>query len=202
MDKPNILIDPLPSTLIVDGREFSIETGFRTGILFEQLTLDSTISSGDKVINALNLYFLDEWPEDKEAAIDAILWFYSCGAHETKQEQQEEGESKKAVKKAKPEQRIYDYDVDAGLIYAAFLQQYRIDLTKDDLHWWQFIALFNALSSDCELCRIMGYRAADPSKIKNSAERSRIARLKAKYALPCNLSKEQKVAMAGAAFRG
>ena len=48
----------------------------------------------------------------------------------------------------------------------------------------------------------MGYRATDTSKIENKKERERIVRLKQIYALPQNLSFEDKVAMAGAAFGG
>lgn len=200
MDKPNILIDPLPSTINVGGRGFPIETDFRTSILFEQLTLDPTLSNSEKVYNTLNLFFLGEWPEDKLAAIDGILWFYSCGAYERREEDAEKSEQEQVRKR--PEQPIYDYDVDAGRIYAAFMQQYRIDLSETNLHWWKFRALFDSLSPDCEICRIMSYRSADLSKIKNREERSRIAKLKAKYALKCNLTVEQKVEMAGAAFRG
>ena len=70
------------------------------------------------------------------------------------------------------------------------------------LHWWKFIALFGGLSEQAEIVKVMGYRATDLSKIKNKNERNRIARLKAIYSLPDLLSREEKIARAGAIFGG
>jgi len=39
-----------------------------------------------------------------------------------------------------------DWLIDSEYIYAAFLQQYRIDLIKTDLHWHDFLALFYGLT--------------------------------------------------------
>ena len=201
MDKPNILIDALPETVTVNGREFSFRTGFRYGIMFELLMLDPEVDGQQKTLDALNLFF-EEIPDDAEAAVDAILWFYACGdeskvkkAKETDDKQSEQQPQRKA-------QRYYDYNVDAGLIYAAFLDQYGIDLADSDLHWWKFRALFDGLKSENEFCKIVGYRAVDLSKIKNKAERKRLAILKNKHALPSLLSEEEKIAMAGNAFAG
>ena len=38
-----------------------------------------------------------------------------------------------------------DWLIDSEYIWAAFIQQYGIDLLKEDLHWHSFLALFNAL---------------------------------------------------------
>jgi hypothetical protein len=192
----NILIDALPDALVVDGRVFPISTSFRTGILFEQLIIDSQISDKEKLQETFRLFFIDDLPRNIEEATEAVLWFYRCGL------EAKEKKGKKNDKNPSFTKRIYDYDIDAPLIYAAFVQQYGIDLSEDDLHWWKFSALFKGLDEECEISKIMGYRGADLSQIKNRAERKRYASLQAKYALPSMLSSEEKVMAAGAVFGG
>lgn len=202
MGKPNILIDALPETVTINGRDFSFRTDFRYGILFEQLIQDPAVEDKQKIIDALNLFY-DELPNDLEAAVDTILWFYVCGDDEKVKNSKKKEEQVPAQQQVhKKATRYYDYDADAPIIYAAFLDQYGIDLADSDLHWWKFRALFDGLRSENEFCKIVGYRSVDLSKIKNKAERKRLAILKNKYALPSLLSEEEKIAMAGNVFSG
>lgn len=193
----NMLLDTLPETVTVDGKEFFIDSDFRTTIIFEKIILDDTISSREKVEDAIELYFIDKVPHGYKEALNAVLDFYRCG----------EPQSKKSVKKngdieLKPKM-IYSYEYDAKYIYGAFLEQYGIDLCDIEyLHWWKFQALFQSLKSNTRIVEIMGYRATDLNEIKNKDERKRIARMKQIYDLPTNLTREEKIAMAGAAFGG
>ena len=78
-----------------------------------------------------------------------------------------------------------------------------IDLNDIEyLHWWKFHALFRGLPSSAKIVEIMGYRGTDLGRIKSKSEQERIARMKEIYALPQELSFEDKVAMAGMAFGG
>ena len=200
MQTANILIDPLPLAIQVSGRDLPIETDFRTGILFEQLVESNEVPQEEKIAYAVNLYFPGRFPSnamEQIQAVDGMLWFYSCGDEEraTKQDQQQNSTS--------IARRIYDYDIDAPLIYSAFLAQYNIDLQDIQyLHWWKFIAMFRGLAQHHKIVEIMGYRAMNIAKIKNRAEREHYAALQAKYALPDNRSAEEKAAAAGALFGG
>lgn len=52
-----------------------------------------------------------------------------------------------------------DYELDADLIYAAFLGQYGIDLIDvEELHWHKFLALLKGLNEATKLREVMGYR--------------------------------------------
>lgn len=54
---------------------------------------------------------------------------------------------------------VIDYELDAELIYAAFLGQYGIDLTEvEELHWHKFLALLKGLNESTRLREVMGYR--------------------------------------------
>lgn len=189
----NILIDLLPVSVQIDGKDYQINSDFRTGILFELLIQDKNVNDIDKISNMLELYY-PIIPDNIEEAIDQALLFYRCGAT---QNQDRDNKNQKIPP------RIYDFDFDANLIYSAFLSQYGMDLQDIEyLHWWKFIALFGGLSEQAEIVKVMGYRATDLSKIKNKNERNRIARLKAIYSLPDLLSREEKIARAGAIFGG
>lgn len=185
-----LLTDDLPDTVKIAGKEVPINTDFRNGIQFERLILDGAIEDAVKVNTALELYFGDYAKiRDREAAIEAALWFYSCGRYPPDE-----------TKGQKSHKRCYDYAADARLIYAAFLDQYHFDLQTSELHWWQFCAMLAGLKSDAEFSKVIGYRAIDVNKIKNQEERARYRRLQALYALPDNRTHEEKVASAGAAF--
>ena len=193
----NILLDDLPETVFVDGEEFFVDTDFRTFIIFEKILTEDD-DDRDKVENVLSLFFIEDRPKNVGAAINAVIDLYRCGE-----------EPKKAPAKRKngnvemKQKLIYDYEHDAPYIYGAFMSQYGIDLNDIEyLHWWKFQALFRSLEDHNKIVEIMSIRNTDLSKIKDSKERSRIARLQSIYALPQHLTREEKIAMAGAAFGG
>ena len=201
MSQFNIMIDALPLSVELGGRDFPISADFRTSILFEQLMQDTGVSKNEKITTALALYFPDGVPVAlmPEACME-ITNFYCCGNVD---DVAEEGARQQKALGGKRLKRIYDYDYDAPYIYAAFLDQYGIDLQDIKfLHWWKFHALFLGLKEDNEICKIMSYRAIDLGEIKNRAERKRYAILQAKYRLPDTRTLEEKQASVGAMFGG
>lgn len=187
-----VLIDGLPQSLKVGGKEFEIDVDFRLWLLLDELLFDKEIKENERAGFAKLLVFGDENINISQA-FEQILWFYSCGEQQQKQRKREN----KGIK-----EKAYDYRADWGLIYAAFLQAYNIDLTKKEtgLHWWQFRALFNALPEDCNFVKIMGYRTMDLSKISNKGQRQAYMRLKEIYRLGNGMTTEEKAANAGALF--
>lgn len=197
----NLLTGSLPVSANIHGREFPISTDFRALIELEKLILDGKQDKRTRITRIMRTMYPEAVPADIEVAFDEVLFIYSCGNPPVK--------NAKADKKKKngeidiKEKMIYDYEFDAPYIYGAFLSQYGIDLQDVDyLHWWKFQALFKSLPSTQKIVEIMGYRATDTSKIKDAKERARIIRLQQVYALPNNMTPEEKVAMAGAAFSG
>lgn len=74
----NMLIDYLPETVEIEGVEYEIESNFRTFILFEMLMQDSELSDSEKAMQGLKLAY-PVIPDNLEAAVDELLWFYACG---------------------------------------------------------------------------------------------------------------------------
>ena len=186
-----MLLEPLPGTLQVDGRAVPIRPDYREWMRFELLMQEPDVPYAWRSEAAIKLIYREP-VTDIPAALEQILWFYACGQPKRKRQ-------RKGAQAAIPK-RIYDLEIDAPLVYAAFLSQYGIDLCDTKLHWWKFRALFDGLSEDQQLCKVMGYRAVDISKIKSKEEKQRLQKLQALYRLPSAMSTEDKIAAAGSIF--
>ena len=174
----NLLVDKLPT----EYEGLKINTNFRSFILFELLMQDNKITTKDKILMSVRLFF-KEPPKDVKKAIEGILWFYRCG--EDEKVGKGSGETTK--------KQIYSYEYDAKYIYSAFLSQYGLDLNEVDyLHWFKFKALFEGLNEENKICEIMSYRAIDLSKIKDKEERKKYRKLQRQWLLPDNRTKEEK----------
>lgn len=166
----NILTDSLPKTVEICGKEYPINSDFRAAVEFEIL-IQSDASPKKKTRGAIRIFFGGNPPPFPEnVLVDAVINFYAgVGA-----------DSDDRPKKNR--KRIYSFAQDGDYIAAAFRSQYGIDLlTVPYMHWYEFRALFKGLEESCEIVKIMGYRAAELSKIKYKPERERIARLQEIY---------------------
>lgn len=201
----NILLDNLPEYITVGGEKYFADTDFRTMIIFEKIIRDQSIDNARRVRDVIDLILTDKQPVEIDLAIDEILYLYSCGDNSKGSIRPNKNISKRRPMNGDVELKpklIYDYEHDAPYIYAAFLSQYCIDLNEIPfLHWWKFQALFRSLDDNCKISQIMGYRAVDIGKVTDKKEKDRIARLKRIYALEDEYTFEDKVAMAGMAFR-
>lgn len=182
-----MIIDALPSEVVLSGVRVPVRTNFRVWMQIEQLFSDQEVTSKERVLGALDLCYVHaDQLTDIEEAMNGLLWFYRCG----------QPRDKRLERKAQAVgiKRIYDYDQDAELFYAGFMEQYHIDLTSCELHWWQFKALFHGLNDDVLLIKVMGYRNMSLSDLDGKT-RQRIAQLQAQYRLRNGLSEEEKEAM-------
>lgn len=189
----NILTDKLPTFIEVDDVRIPINCDFRTSILFEQLMFDNDIRESKKVELAIALYFDNEIisayfnKNNIKEIIEGMLNFYRCGKEETKRSDS----SKSDEGYDEESERIYDFEYDSFYIYAAFIEKYNIDLQKNNLHWWQFKALFNALT-DCKFMQIIEYRSVDLSSIKDAEQKKFYKKMKKLYKLPLSKSEQEK----------
>ena len=175
----SILTETLPDHLVVSGKKCKIKTDFKTWLKFSEI-ISGNEAETEKTLEILTLIFV-ELPPNLHDAFVAMGEFY---VGEQRKGKGGEGKSK----------AVYDFEFDAGLIYAAFLQQYGIDLCETDMHWWKFRALFNGLSEDTRMAQVMQYRSVDLSKIKDNEMRMQYMKLKSAYRLPEKRSEAQKEA--------
>lgn len=155
----NIITQEAPETVVINGICYPINWDFRIGIAFDSVR-DSDIPDGYKLLKMLRLYY-PHIPSNIPSAVEKIKWFYRCG--EEDEESKDEKKTKRYVRKTSNEP-AYSLSQDAAYIYAAFLEQYGIDLAAiDSLHWWKFMALFESLGEDTKMSKIMYYRKANTS---------------------------------------
>lgn len=198
-DKRCILLDELPMTVTVHGEDYDIDSDFRAGILFEQLIRDHSVDKSFQMATALRLYYGDNIPPDKNEAYRALLIFYLRG-NEIPEKRES---SARGAERKRRMNRIYDFEVDASLFFAAFYAQYHIDLNEIEyLHWWKFMALFEGLDRSCELHRVISIRSTDVGTIDNPREKQRILSLQERYRIDAGLTVEDKAAIAGSVFGG
>lgn len=179
----------LPHTFKFDNDEYEVRTSFRNWIKLSLLYDDKTLSEEDKIPVALQLVFQDvnklseAIKENKINLVDvfkAINKFFNCGS-ENKEE-------------SKNNDKYFDFKQDWDYIYSAFMQQYKIDLNEEKLHWFKFMSLFKGLSSETEFLKIVGYRSVDLNKVPKE-QRKFYRKMKEKYALIDEYSVKEEVCL-------
>lgn len=188
----NIILDRLPESVEVRGKEYKIYSDFRTSILFETMMRSRELRPHEKIRQMLQIYY-PAIPPDREEAVKKILWFYA-GGKETKQKKEEKNRTRKSFRK---NQTAYSFEQDAPYIYAAFRKEYRINLQKiknEELHWWEFLALFDSLPDDSKIMKIMYWRTCSTSGLPRK-EVERLNELKERYKLVDEESIEEKISL-------
>jgi hypothetical protein len=180
-----ILTEPLPDGIEVDGERYAVYTDYCDWIKFEKLLEDDEPTETEKATLMLDWY-IDAPPPALDAAIKGLVWFFRCGV-----DIEDGGQGKQSA-------RVYDYEQDAQLIYAAFRQAYNIDLSNG-LHWWVFRACLNGMPDVTRLAQIMGIRGTDTSAM-SQRERKHYEKLKSLCALKGNTPKPKTLADRDAAF--
>lgn len=155
----DLLTNDLPVSVRVGGKEYPISWDFRTGIKLDGI-LRSDLEEADKLEQMLCLYYgRDHIPPDIYQAIDKIIWFYRCG--DLPDDEEEEKKKRRYIRRKSKEPACV-LTQDAPYVYAAFMDQYGIDLTSiESMHWWKFMALFESMGDGTKMSKIMYYRKAN-----------------------------------------
>lgn len=139
----------LPNTVSVGGRDFSIYTDFRLWMKFEIEV--SRLRRGETI--DVKYLFKNEHPEH-------------CDLRELFQFSRPQSPLPRSITHSNV--IAMDYELDADLIYSAFLGQYGIDLLEvKELHWHKFLALLRGLNESTRLREVMGYRCYEKNTSKN-----------------------------------
>lgn len=140
----------LPDCIDVDGKFFYIRTDFRVWLNFSRI-----INTKNAVVDDVDFIYQNEVPpvERKKEAFEKLLEFFQPKAPLPRSI----GESSVG--------KVLDYEIDADLIYAAFYEQYGIDLLATDehghavyMHWHRFLSLLSGLHNT-KLNEVMSWRS-------------------------------------------
>lgn len=173
----NMLTEKLPTKY----KGYHINTDFKCGIKISLALDDWQLGDEERVLTALSLLYGEGIPDDMNVALDGLRWFLTCGKEADKASYSDidDVDSAKESVNVKGDDISFDFEVDASNIYAAFLKNYNIDLTKTDMHWFQFIALFSNLKNT-SLNDMMYYRTLDLSQYKGE-QKAEMKALKERY---------------------
>ncbi|MBR1722451.1 MAG: hypothetical protein IJ727_08255 [Treponema sp.] len=163
-----------PETVRVDGAFFAVKTDFRYWIRFSQMLKEKHPFSD------YDFLYQSEIPEDRAAGFNALTEFFLDKKELPK------------VRNGSDGTRAFDYGLDAGLIFAAFYELYRIDLTEARLHWHKFRALMDGLHGT-KFNEVMGYRLYNPNE--KTDYKKAMMELQEMWELPEELTEEEQKAI-------
>lgn len=152
----------------VGNELFKVKTSYKYWLTFLDM-----LEEGNHIYTDFDFVYDCEPPEDREEGLRALIRFANPESPLPRAEGGE-AESKKVV----------DYDIDAPYIFAAFMEQYGIDLIEaNDLHFHKFLALLQGLH-DTKLSEIIGFRCYE-CKAKEKGEYEKfMLRMQSAWELP------------------
>lgn len=135
----------LPQAIKVGGVYYPIHTDFKYFLSFCEILKEKNTD-----YTVYDFMYINKKPINRAAGFAQLCNFMSP------QEELPRNKEKES------EEIVLDYAIDSAYIYAAFMEQYKIDLIDVKLHWHKFVALMRGLH-DTELNRIISARLWKPS---------------------------------------
>ena len=178
----NVLMDDLPE----EWNGCGLNTDFRNGIRIIQVMGDEEFSTMERLEYATELLF-EELPASREDCLQGLLWYLSGWNQDGK------------VKEDKDDVIVMDYDIDQWRIYSAFLKQYRIDLSRAEMHFWVFMGLLTSLD-ECSFTRVVNVRTMKLDSKMPQKQREALKKAKQMYRIDQNGQEDDKVSQAREEF--
>lgn len=175
-----LLGSDFPGNVVIHDLEYPVHPGFKTGIRMDLAYHDEKYTLEERITHML-LLFYPEVPQDIDAAVEKMLWFYTRGKYDPDAAKKEAADGKQPKPKKK-ESREFCFSQDAELILSAFYAEYGIMLNRLDdteLHWWEFMALFSGLPEETIIKQYIHIRTCSLSGL-SEAERKRIKKMRSK----------------------
>ena len=177
------LQDRLPNSVTVRGRRIKLDLDFRNVLqLIDTLARDDLTPEARDWLALRCIARRPRFTREALAAAKALLF----------------PDAQKNADKAK----ITDFKQDAGLIVAAFMQTYGINLYRERLHWIEFQTLLAGLPEGSRYTEVLGIRMRPmPKPTKwNAEERAWLAKAKAELAV--HLTDEERERSLNNSLRG
>lgn len=168
-----------PEYALIGGKEYKIDTSYRTAIRCFQVIDDETITDYERGLAIIYLLFDFIPKKNLDKFLDKAKYFLECG------DSSGDTNSKKDM----------DFTQDRKYINSSFMSDYHIDLSKEDMHFWQFVEYIEGLTENSSLNRVRELRNFDTSKITDIKEKEKIqkaqSRVSLKKAKKISLTQEQ-----------
>ena len=156
----------LPESVEVEGSLYYIQTSFKYWFRFLELLENKKTHPND-----FDFMYKSSKPNNSQDGLLALIQFCSPPELLPRFQKNEAG------------RKVVDYIIDADYIYAAFLEQYNIDLILSDMHWYKFQALFKGLH-ETKLNEIISYRLYEHTSGKKDSYVRHMEKLRTAWELP------------------
>ena len=167
----NAMLDRLPE----DYHGWLIRTDYRIGVQIQLCLSDPDYSDSEKTAIALSLLYGNGVP-DIQTAIDGLGWFISGG-------------NPSSLENDGGEAPTYSFDYDAGRIVSAFRKVFGIDISREKMHWFEFLPMLGDLSGTA-FTSVIDIRTTDASEV-DKKKRAEFIRMKNRFALSSQYSAEE-----------
>jgi hypothetical protein len=153
------MFQKLPYHVYLQNKKYKINVDFRHIIQIENKIKDRSADNTEKICWCLEHFYPFFYKKSKyilytnpllfKEAVEKFKWFYKCGREEYR---------KASSSSSNNTRDLLSYEYDDEYIYGAFYERYKIDLTKDKVHWWKFRALLKSLHKT-KINEIQSYRS-------------------------------------------
>lgn len=124
------MIGRLPTTLIIDEKEYKIRSDYRIALTIFEALEDVELNEKDKMRVMLELLY-EEFPINIEEALKKASWFLDGG------KQYEEFNKTK---------KVMDWQQDESIIFSAVNKVAGFETReKEYIHWWTFLGYFSEI---------------------------------------------------------
>lgn len=165
-----------PEYVRINGEKVKINTDTNTALKCLKIVNDNSIGDYERAI-AIILLLYGEVPQNTDLW-DEMLDKASKFLSHNEKEKNDDNESD------------IDLVLDERYIAASFMSDYHIDLSKENLHFWQYCDLISGLTENSIMSRVRWLRTCDPSEFAEK-DRKELYRAKEKVALPKKLTAEE-----------
>lgn len=164
----------------IAGKIYPLNTSFRVGTECMNICNDPDISDEERALAIIYKLFGFIPDDHLDDFLRIASNFLSCG------EKPEEHSAKK------PDM---DFVQDEKYISASFQSDYRIDLSKEDMHWFRYCELIAGLTEHSVLSRVREIRNYDLRELKDPKQRQKMADAQQAVALKHIISREEQEAI-------
>ena len=124
------MIEMLPKSLEIGGKQYSIRSDFRVALLIFEAFNDADLSDSEKVEVCLKCLY-KEIPPDSETAYRQAIWFLDGG---------------NIPKSRQNHKKVFDRKQDESLIFPAVNKSAGFETRSAEyIHWWTFLGYFSEI---------------------------------------------------------
>ena len=169
-----------PKYAEVAGVQYEINTDYRVALRCFEVIEDTSICDEERALAVIYLLFGEVPVSHLEDFLRVAGDFLRCGV---------KAETQASAKKD------MDFTADEKYITASFMSDYHIDLSRTDMHFWQYINLIQGFTERSIMSRVREIRNYDLEELKDPKARAKMVKAKEAVALPNKFSRAEQEAI-------